>query len=100
MAKCIPCIGARLKEILKAQVPDKDLHKLLEKLDDCPKATQAKFCGSRVGERQRSAYNSFVADCIKGKVVTKACEASKAMSLCALEWKDKKGANGRLPTQT
>lgn len=48
MAKCIPCIGARLKEILKAQVPDKDLHKLLEKLDDCPKATQAKFCGSRV----------------------------------------------------
>lgn len=87
--KCIPCLGADLKDAIR-QLNDRALDDALDKVPDCPDAMEIQFCVKP--PRAKSEYQVFVSQCMKSKPIKGKPfgEASKYMKECAVEWKRRK----------
>ncbi len=84
MAKCQPCLGADLKEVLTRTFPD--LAETLAKLPDCSDPTGLQFCGR--GQRAKSEYQVFMGSCLRERDKTK--PISQGMKDCAHQWRQRK----------
>ena len=97
-AKCIPCLGASVKDAIR-DLGDIALNRELEKILDCPEPLGIELCVKP--PRAKSEYQIFIKEClpskpIKGKPFG---EASRYMKECSVEWrrlKEERG-NGKLP---
>lgn len=87
--KCVPCIGSRLKELIKGEAPD--LAEYLDQVQECRSATEIQLCHLD-GRRKRSgrppsAYNTFISGCMKEGNVHGRHEAAARMKTCAAQWR-------------
>ena len=92
-AKCIPCLGADIKEAIR-QLNDRSLDDALDKVPDCPDAMEMQLCIIKKGTK-RSEYQQFVSDCLKTKPIKGKPfgEASKYLKEWAAAWRQQKGGN-------
>ncbi len=90
MAKCTPCLGANIKEVITELYPN--LASKLSAIKTCPVDTEINFCAKGAkGERKKSAYQEFVSQCMKSKNIKGFGNAAPAMRECAAEWRKKNG---------
>ena len=88
MPKCKPCLGDKARGLLVEAFPGLRLE--LERVTTCPPGVVLQICSTGTGRgRGPSAYNSFIGDCMRGKVKSFA-DASRVMKQCAATWKEKK----------
>ncbi len=89
MARCKPCIGARIKKLIIDEFPG--LEEVVSELPDCKKDAAIEIChvqNSGGGMRQKrapSAYNLHAGKCMK---------LGKSMKTCAQEWKNRGNTEG------
>jgi len=90
-AKCKPCLGKDLKDLL-ATLQDPEIDKVLAKVPDCPTPTGIQLCGIMKGKRARSEYQEFISVCMKEKAPDGMTfgEAPGHMKQCAAEWRSRK----------
>lgn len=86
MPRCKPCLGADVKKAILEEIPG--LKELLGKVADCEDPEGLEICG-RTG-RARSAYQSWVSECMRGKKIKGFGEAPAAMRDCARQWRERK----------
>ena len=91
-AKCVPCLGTDIKEVIRS-LNDRSLDIILDKIEDCPDPLQIQVCGK--SPRAKSDYQVFVGECMRSKPIKgKPFGAASAyMKECASEWKNRK--NGK-----
>jgi len=88
-AKCTPCVGKDLKDLL-ATLQDPEIDKILAKVPDCPDPREIQMCIIK-RRANRSAYNVFISNCLRGHQIKSFGEAPEAMRKCAKQWKDQQG---------
>jgi len=87
--RCIPCLGANIKAILRQEIGTRELALLLNTVADCQDENGLEVCGSRKGKRAPSQYNLFMASCIKGR--PKGTPVQEQMKSCAAQYRQRKG---------
>ena len=75
MAKCKPCMSAKIKKALEGQLPQT----LLDSIAECHDGTLIEFCSK--AKRRPSAYTEFTTECMRQGL---------SMSQCAAKWREKK----------
>jgi len=87
--RCIPCLGANIKAILRQEVGTRELNLLLESIADCTDPNSLEVCGIQGStKRKPSAYNLFMASCIKGR--PKGTPVQEQMKSCAIQYRQRK----------
>jgi hypothetical protein len=86
--KCIPCLGANLKETLLSQVENPEVKRVIEEVDECEDPDGANFC--RRKKKKLSTYQQFVSSCAKRKRAAGMTDSSLIMQECAAEWQREK----------
>ncbi|MDM7913237.1 MAG: hypothetical protein QUS09_09085 [Methanotrichaceae archaeon] len=79
MAKCTPCLGDDIKDILRSNVDDPHTLQIIENIASCEQPVDIQFCGR--GKRAPSKYQQFVGACLR---------EGKSIKECAAEWKTQK----------
>ncbi len=91
MAKCVPCLGKDIKQVIANEINDRNVITTLNIIADCDDPMGIELCGKvGKGQRARSEYQQFVSVCMKGKNIKGFGEAPKAMKECASEWRSRK----------
>lgn len=90
MAKCVPCLSSRIKQLIKDGFNDPAVNNLLSQVPECDNGREIDLCVTGKGKRTRSEYQTFVSTCMKSKHIKGFGEAPKAMKECASEWKNRK----------
>lgn len=75
MAKCVPCLSARVKEAIINSIDDEPLATMIDDIAECEDGLDIDLCGRK---RRLSPYTQFASECMK---------QDKTMRECAIEWK-------------